>query len=412
MSLARLHLADLLSRPLLGLSAFAIALGVGVVFTVVSILDGFLAEFEKTVRSFSGDVVVQSRSTGGWNDYESALQGVEGLASAKPRLDWFGLVGRRGSRALDDPRSSDLSGLLLVGLDAGDRVEVDPALYWAGGGNLPPVVLGEAVAAKLGVSPGEALEVVSFAPPSAGPTRPVRTTFRVTATHPGGRWEESVDRAFVRRADLARALGFPSGRSSFTEAVVRGKPKVDPEILKGRVENALVAAGLADPAFTGVQGWRDMGGIFLRSVEDQRGTLSMVFFFIVLVAAWQLVATLVLTVAEKRRVIGVLGALGAGPGRILAHFAGLGLLLGAVGTAGGLLMGWWMTGHLETVEKLLGGGERVFLPEIYQFETIPVAYDPASIVRLVGATLAAALFFSLVPAWRASRIPPIEALSR
>ena len=75
-------------------------------------------------------------------------------------------------------------------------------------------------------------------------------------------------------------------------------------------------------------------------------------------------------------------------------------------------MGWWMTGNLETVEKWLGGGERVFLPEIYQFETIPVAYDPESIFRLVGATLAAALFFSLVPAWRASRIPPVRALNR
>ena len=412
MSLARLHLADLRSRPLLGLSAFAIALGVGVVFTVVSILDGFLAEFEKSVRSFSGDVVVQSRSTGGWNEYATALREVDGLASAKPRLDWFGLVGRRGSRALDDPRSADLSGLLLVGLDAGDRVEVDPGLFEGPDGNLPPLVLGEAVAEKLGVSPGEALEVVSFAPPSAGPTRPVRTTFRVAATHPGGRWEESVDRAFVRRADLARALGFSTGSSSFTEAIVRGEPGVDPEVLKDRVENALVAAGLADPAFTGVLGWRDMGGIFLRSVEDQRGTLSLVFFFIVLVAAWQLVATLILTVAEKRKAIGVLGALGAGPGRILTHFASLGLLLGAVGTAGGLLMGWWMTGNLETVEMWLGGGERVFLPEIYQFETIPVAYDPASIFKLVGATLAAALFFSLVPAWRASRIPPVQALNR
>ncbi|HBF22367.1 MAG TPA: hypothetical protein DDW23_01005 [Planctomycetes bacterium] len=423
MSLLRLHLADLCSRPLLILSALAISLGVGVVFTVTSILDGFLAEFEHSVRSFSGDVVAQPRSGGDWEKYKTAILGIDEVASAKPRLDWFGLIGRRGARTLDDPRSSDLSGLLLVGVDQGDRVDIDLALFesatnapakqiGSGEYNYPPIVLGDAVAQKLGVVPGEALEVVSFAPPSAGPARPIRSTYRVAATHAGRRWEESLDRAFVRRTDLAIALGLPKGSKAFTEVIIRGAVGVNPETLKSQVADALFEANLPDGILPSVLSWRDMGGIFLRSVEDQRATLTLVFFFIILVAAWQLVATLVLTVAEKRRTIGILGALGASPNQILTHFAGLGLALGAVGTSIGLLLGVWITRNLEVIESWLGGGKRIFLPEIYQFETIPVAYEMESILRLIAATLTAALVFSLVPAWRASRLRPTRTLTR
>jgi len=131
-----------------------------------------------------------------------------------------------------------------------------------------------------------------------------------------------------------------------------------------------------------------------------------------LVAAYQLVATLTLTVTEKRRDIGVLGALGATPGRIIRFWVSLGTLVSFFGVSLGLGLGYLLTSNLKSIELILGGGEKIFLPEIYQFEEIPVLIDTYSVALLAGATLAAGLVFSLIPAWRAARRPILQAMIR
>jgi lipoprotein-releasing system permease protein len=138
--------------------------------------------------------------------------------------------------------------------------------------------------------------------------------------------------------------------------------------------------------------------------------LGIVFFFIVLVAAYQLVATLTLTVTEKSKDMGVLRALGATPRRIVRFFMTLGLLVSIIGVGLGLLLGNWLIHNLTTVEKWIGGGQPIFRAEIYKFDHIPVAVDLPSVLALVGSTLLAALLFSFIPAWRASRLRVIQTL--
>ncbi|MFQ5749467.1 MAG: ABC transporter permease, partial [Planctomycetota bacterium] len=178
------------------------------------------------------------------------------------------------------------------------------------------------------------------------------------------------------------------------------------------IRAALAAARMARDAALPelVTTWREQGGNLLAAVENQRGILGTVFFFIVIVALYQLIATLTLTVTEKRRDIGILRALGAARGRILGFFVSLALVIAAVGVSLGLLLGWWLAGHLERVERWLGGGQAIFKPEIYQFDRIPVLVDPASVWILILATLGAAIVFSLLPAMRAARLPVVRSL--
>lgn len=417
MTLANLGLAYFRRRPLLIFSAVAIALGVAVLFAVLAVMNGFLAELQSSIRTISGDAVIDvSRARGGefrsQQAYEEAIANVDGIDKMEPHLNWYGLVGRRGSAALSDPRSTDLSGMLLIGVDAGfedAEIETDRR-----GRPVLPMRLGVGAAERLGLTVGDILGVITFVEGNGAGSRArskaprlLQMSCRLIETVKTGRYDQDLDRAELPRLALAEFLGSETG---FTELLLRTTPDADPVLVADEVEAAMKLAGYTHPGFRTTFSWRHRGGNLLRAVENQRGMLSIVFFFIVLVAAYQLVATLTLTVTEKRRDIGVLRALGATPRRVVRFFVSLGLLISLIGIGLGLLLGQWLVHNLTTVEKWVGGGQPIFRAEIYKFDHIPVAVDPWSVVVLVGATLAVAVVFSLVPAWRASRIKVIDGL--
>lgn len=406
MSLVSLGVRYFRTRLLLVLSAVAIALGVAVLFAVLAVMNGFLAELETAIRDLSGDAVVETIRTKNYRDhtledFEAWLGEVDGIERLEPRLTWYGLVGRRGGRSLNDPRSADLSGLMLIGTDDDiPAAATEEAL---------PMTLGVGAARELGLEVGDEIGVITFVGSRGGGNAPLQTTFQLVGTFTTGRYDQDLNRAVVRRADLAELLHHPTG---FTQLVIRTTESADPLLVADSVENQMQVVGAAAPGYRTTFSWRSSGGNLLRAVENQRGMLSIVFFFIVLVAAYQLVATLTLTVTEKRRDIGVLRALGATPRRMVRFFVTLGLLISLLGIALGLLIGNWLIHNLTTVEKWIGGGQPIFRAEIYKFDHIPVAVDMPSVLLLVGLTLLAALVFSLIPAWRASRLGVIQVLRK
>ena len=417
MTLATLGLAYFRRRPLLIFSAVAIALGVAVLFSVLAVMNGFLAELQSSIRTISGDAAIDiSRSRGGeyrpLQAYEDAMAEVDGIDRLEPRLNWYGLVGRRGAAAVSDPRSTDLSGMLLIGVDSGFEdaaVETD-----ARGRPILPMRLGVGAAERLGLEVGDLLGVITFVEGSGAGSRTrskapklLQMSCRLVETVKTGRYDQDLDRAEFPRVPFAEFLSSSAG---FNELLVRTTPEADPVEVAVNVEGAMKLAGFTHPGYPTTFSWRDRGGNLLRAVENQRGMLAIVFFFIVLVAAYQLVATLTLTVTEKRRDISVLRALGATPRRVVRFFVSLGLLISVIGITLGLLLGQWLVHNLTTVEKWIGGGQPIFRAEIYKFDHIPVAVDPGSVFILVGATLLVAVVFSLVPAWRASRVKVIDGL--
>jgi lipoprotein-releasing system permease protein len=409
MSLLRLAWSYFHQRIILPMAAVGIALGIAVLFTVFAVFHGFLTEMEDSIRAVSGDVNVEIRREFRREvehdeaQYRQWFAAIDEVSGAVPQLHWFGLIGRRGSRAVDDPRTSDLSGIMLVGVE---DTEIDFATAATDGP--PPMVVGEPLAESLGLAIDDIVEIVTHRS-SNGEPMPMRRSFRLVSTYSSGRFDQDVDRVFVRRADLAAISGTSPAVSNW---VLHGKPGVDADDLASAVRAALDARDLKPFEMPVVRTWRDVGGNFLRAAENQKGILSVVFGFIVLVAAYQLIATLLLTVAEKRRDIGILAALGASPLRVTTFFVGLGLIITGLGIVLGLLLGWWLVEHLATVEGWLGGGQPIFREEIYKFDHIPVAVDLPMVLLMVGVTLLTALVFSLLPAWRASRTRIVTALRR
>ncbi|MFQ5750020.1 MAG: ABC transporter permease, partial [Planctomycetota bacterium] len=241
-------------RFLLTLSALGIGLGVAVVFAVLAVLNGFLQEFENTLREFSGDVVVRPRPSVDLEEELAVITSVPGVLSASPRLNWFALIGRRGTRAVSDPRASDLSGLLLVGIDPGtegrhlagslSEAELSRLLgESSGGGNAkPPILLGAQAAKKLGLERGDSLETITFLSQRRGRAYAARKTFRVAGTFKTGQYSQDLDRALVRRSDLEAFTRHPEGA---TQLVVRTGPGQQPRIVAGRSRAARAAARMA-----------------------------------------------------------------------------------------------------------------------------------------------------------------------
>ncbi|MGB0954267.1 MAG: ABC transporter permease [Planctomycetota bacterium] len=405
MNLLRLGWAYFTHRLILPVAAIGITLGVAVLFTVLAVFQGFLEEFENSIRDFSGDVVVDiprlvqtSEQT-----YRDWLLEVDGVEAVTPRLNWFGLIGRRGSRSIGDPRSADLNGILMMGVDE-EELRIAPSSR----DKHLSMVLGEPLADRLGLKIGDAIEIVTHRAGGGNPV-PVRQSFELVGHFATGRFDLEMDRVFVRRDDLA-ALSKTS--PSFTTWRVDAAEGVEADALKAALQEKFRTVDIDPFEEPRVSTWRDLGGNFLRAAENQKGMLGIVFGFIVLVAAYQLIATLLLTVTEKRRDIGILGALGASPARIIGFFVGLGLLISTIGCILGLALGWVLAHNLQYVERLLGGGEQIFLPEVYKFDHIPVAVDLPAVLVLLAATLATAVIFSLLPAWRASRLRIIQSLQR
>jgi lipoprotein-releasing system permease protein len=161
-----------------------------------------------------------------------------------------------------------------------------------------------------------------------------------------------------------------------------------------------------------VSTWKDMQGPLLAAVKMETTILNILLFLIIAVAGFGILATFFMIVVEKTRDIGVLKSLGAPSSGVASIFLGYGLMLGAVGssvgTIGGLLFVYYINEIADLLESLTGG--EVFDPTIYYFEKIPTIVNPMSIVMVMIGAMLIAVMASVLPALRAARLHPVEAL--
>ena len=161
-----------------------------------------------------------------------------------------------------------------------------------------------------------------------------------------------------------------------------------------------------------IQTWRDMQGPLLAAVQMETTLLNILLFLIIAVAGFGILATFFMIVVEKTRDIGILKALGAPSRGVMSIFLNYGFSLGLVGSGAGMIGGLLFVAYINDIAKLIEvvTGQEVFDPTVYYFERIPTDVEPIAVVGVVLGAVLIAVLASVLPALRAARLHPVEAL--
>jgi lipoprotein-releasing system permease protein len=402
-------LAYLRSRPSKLVSAVSllaiggIALGVTALVVAMGLLSGYRTEIREKLLGANAEVVVYPLTPVGSEDVAALRRRLAGVARVRATAPVVYQTGLAASAATPDGVDA-----VVKGIDAADEARVSPQMsaYLPDAAASLRAVPGEPPGAAIGVELARTLDVrvgdsIAISVPDASPglshfvLRMAR--FRVTRIFQTNFAEYDAEWIFCDREAL-RALSRTAGDANVVEV------KLDTTRNLGAALAAIRAA--AGDKFSAADTLSMNGGLF-SALKVQQTTLFLVIGLIVAVSTFNVVATLVMTVQEKKRDIGVLSSVGAEPRFFSRVFLWLGALLGGTGVVAGAVLGSVLCG-IATGFRLLRFPPGV--AEIYFVSYIPFLVRPLDLGAIVAFAAVVILLASWVPAYRAARVNIAEAL--
>ncbi len=383
------------------ISVMGVSLGVAVLVIVTSVMGGFGHELRRMIVQTEGEVQVKSR---GLIDEVAVVlekvRSVPGVVAATPYVSGPVMVLASGGRpAFPNFRGVDLE---TVG-------QVANLQRFISGGKLSDldddsVILSAEVATQLGAGPGDRIEIYSplLIEKLKGDEIFLPRQFRVVGYFQIGHQhlDSSSIYGTVRAAQELYGLG-----QSVHGLNVRLAPEIS-EDDGARLINRVLPAGTVAMAWT--QSWES----FLWVLNLEKTINFFLLMFIVVIAAFSVMSSLLISVVRKTREIGLLGALGARAREVALCFCVQAFIIGATGTSIGVALGF---GVLAVRNELVHGIARLInrqdtLRQFYQFSDLPAHTLPSDLVTTIIAAIVISTLAGLLPAWRAARLKPVEAL--
>lgn len=255
--------------------------------------------------------------------------------------------------------------------------------------------------------PGDDVEI-SY-PTAAKPPKVNSAKFTIVDLYESkmNEYDSSFVFAPIRKVQELRGMVDPSTQiANFNAIQIRLKPGTDLTMVRD-----LLRASFPAQLFK-VSTWRDKQGALLAAVQMETAVLNVLLFLIIAVAGFGILAIFFMIVVEKTRDIGILKSLGATGRGIMGIFLGYGLSLGIVGASVGLGIGLLFVRYINEIADLLGRvtGQPVFDPSIYYFQKIPTIIEWPTVAWIVVGAMGIAILASILPARRAARLHPVEAL--
>jgi lipoprotein-releasing system permease protein len=388
------------------LSMGGIALGVAALIVVLAVMTGFRETLQQQILGVTSHVTVRSY-TGEVQFYPTVLDIVSktpGVAGASPFIATQAMIQSKG-RAL---------GISLRGIDNQREREVSDLEKNLTRGSLTQlsnfgIILGKNLATNLGVTLGDSVTVmVAASNVTAMGTMPRMKRFNVVGTFNSGMYEYDSSLAYIHLPD-AQALM----RMNQTVTGIEIKTP-DPELALSMhkiLEQRLAHLDHAQGGFW-IQNWMEMNHNFFRALKLEKATMFVILFLVVVVAAFNIVSSLIMSVMEKGHEIAILKTMGATARGVMTIFIINGGIVGVIGTLAGLLLGLTLAFHLEAalgfIERLFG--IQILSGDVYYIDHLPSKVVVSDVVWITGVSLAISLLATLYPAWRAARVDPIEAL--
>ncbi len=383
-------------------SMIGIALGVMVLITVLSVMNGFGEELRARILGVVSHVTVSGERgrIEDWQRVATAAAKLPGHVASAPFVQSQAMITHRRAAA----------GVIVRGILPGEEPKVAAIGDKMVEGRLENlradefgVVLGRELAWKLGVQTGSTVTLVT---PEGQLTPagllPRLKRFTVVGIFEIGMYEFDSGLVLLHLDDAARLY-------QMTGQVSGVRVKLD-DIYQAPRRALELEVGLGEGYR--VRDWTREHANFFRALKMEKTVMFVIMFFIVAVAAFNIVSTLVMMVADKRAEIAILRTLGAGPRSIMAIFMVQGSIIGVVGTLLGVVLGVLLSLNVESIVPAL---ERLFgmqflAADVYYISDLPSRLNWLDVASITVAALLMSFVATLYPAWRAAQTQPAEAL--
>ena len=381
-------------------SLTGIALGVATLIVTMAVMNGFRAELLGRILGFNGHINVYAAqgSLTGYDDFAAQVRKLPGIVSATPTIQ-----GQVMSTA-----GSQSSGALVRGLSL-DDLKAQALIA----NNLSPgaidnfkdnnVIIGYRLAQTLGIKTGDSITLIS----PQGSATVFGTVPRIKSYTVAGTFNVSMyefDNAFIfMPMDTAQTY------FNIDKAVTSIEVKVaDPDQVRLYDREIFNALGGKVKIFD----WQQSNLSFFNAVEVERNVMFLILTLIILVAAFNIISSMIMMVKDKGRDIAILRTMGATRGSILRIFILAGASVGFIGTFLGFVVGVEFATHIEAIRQFIQSiiGTDLFSAEIYFLTQIPARVDPYEVGAVVAMAFGLSFLATIYPAWRAAQLDPVEAL--
>ncbi len=382
-----------------GISVGVVMLSVAMLVIVMSVMNGFRAELLDKIVGLNGHAIVQAYG-GRMDDWEDILEQVRatpGVTEASPLIEQPLLTSFNGR----------VEAILVRGNTAQDIADMGPKVVSgdisalrAGTSN---VAIGVRLAQNIGARVGDTITIINPQGRSTPfGTVPRQVGYTVAAIFEVGIYE--YDQAFVimPMAD-AQTLLLIGDTVGMIEVTVDDPDRVG-EIL------APVAQAVAGRAV--VSDWKTINSTLFEALQVERVAMAFALSFMVLVAAFNILSSLVMLVRAKTRDIAIMRTMGATRRSLLKIFVTTGFTVGAIGTVAGLILGTIVLYFRQPIVEFIGlvTGQDLWDPEVRFLSTLPAQADPVEIAMIVLLALGLSFLATLYPALKASGTDPVQVL--
>ena len=404
------------------ISIIGVVLGISVLIIVMSVMTGFERELERKVIGFEAHITISPEPGSllpNWREAIKLADKVPGVIAAAPTTLEPVIVEFQNSRLTPMVRGIDP--------DSGDRVLGLKSTLIAGKFDLDgdKCVIGSEIAANLGLHVGDTLTIYSGGNPSH-----IMDLLREAQDHPEKKdnIQKAIDLIIPTQLEVTGI--FSTGRylydSNYVIAplnigqelyglgdavhmvLVKTSDPYNVDVIKNRLNSALESL---NPPLHAVS-WIDQNREYLSALRIERTTMFFILTFVVIVAAFGIMSTLITTTVQKTREIGVMKALGATVGQMLWVFLAQGTLVGFFGTLIGLGTGMFLVQYRNQVRDLLSATLHVqlFPASVYQFSDIPAEVVPHDVLVICVSGFFICTVAALIPAFFAAQLDPVKAL--
>jgi lipoprotein-releasing system permease protein len=385
-------------------SLIGIALGVATLIVVTSVMSGFQTELETRILGVNGHITIEAFAGGQIDNYQPLLTGIRaipGIVSALPVLD--------GQALLTTDRGG-AKGVLVRGMTLDDLRALHPVSDHIVAGKLADFTGDDAIIVGIGLAQsyqlrvGDSLTVLSpQGAATAFGTIPRVRAYKVVAIFDAGLYDYNNSVVFM---PLQAAQVFFQKADAITGIEIR---VTDPDHVDALVPPLQKVIG---DRHVWMRDWRHANDTIISVLQVQKDTMFIVLGMIVLVAAFNVISSLIMMVKDKTRDIAVLRTLGADASAVLGIFLMCGAFVGVTGTVIGTIIGIAFCRNIVAIQHFVEtvSGGQVFDASVFMLTALPNTIDWGDVVRVVILALVLSLLATLYPSWKAARTDPVEAL--